>query len=73
MYPFCKKIWKESLNSDGQQFHQYQHHHSSQTSEYKRTTTHDVGNLCPGLGQAQKCHGGGVIPAKVNIHPFCSK
>ena len=51
-------MWKESLNNDGQQFHQYlQNEQSSLTSTHKtqkKTVTYDVGNPGPGLGQAQK-------------------
>ena len=50
-------LWKESLNSDGQQFHQYQQNeHGHLTSTHwslKKTTTYDIINLGPGLGQAQ--------------------
>ena len=47
---------KESLNSDSQQFHQYQQnelHPSRQLIEYKASTTDDVENLDPGVGQVQ--------------------
>ena len=47
---------KESLNSDGHQFHQYQ----QKELNTKIPTTYDVGNPYPGLGQAQKY--GGVKP-----------
>ena len=44
-------LWKERLNSDGQQFHQYpQNEHSPLTF----TMTYDVRNPGSGLGQAQK-------------------
>ena len=50
--------WKESLNNDGQQFHQYQQDEQSPLIithlTQKEITTYDVGNLCPGLGQSQK-------------------
>ena len=36
-------LWKESLNSDGQQFHQY-YHLSPLLTEHKNTTTFKVGN-----------------------------
>jgi len=43
--------WKESLNSDGQQFHQYQQNKQSPLIvthwTQKHTMTYDVGN--PGL------------------------
>jgi hypothetical protein len=49
---------KESLNNDGQQFHQYQQDKQSPLIithlTQKEITTYDVGNLCPGLGQSQK-------------------
>jgi len=31
--------------------------HSSSSPEHKKTTTYDVGNPCPVLGQAQECGG----------------
>ena len=49
---------KESLNSDGQQFHQY--HQNKQTPftfshwTQKINMTYDVGNPGPGLGQTQE-------------------
>ena len=48
---------KESLNSDGQQFYQYQQnkqppHTSNQWTQKKRT--YNFGNPGPDLGQAQK-------------------
>jgi hypothetical protein len=51
------------MNSDGQQFHQYQQaspHPSSNDWAEKKTTKYDVENPCPGLIQAQK--GVGVKP-----------
>ena len=53
---------KESLSSNayGHQFHQYQQNENNQLSSYmntKKTTTHDVGDPGPGLGQAQQCGG----------------
>jgi hypothetical protein len=30
-------------------------HLAPHTIEHEKTTTYDVGNPCPGLGQAQKC------------------
>ena len=48
---------KESLNSDGQQFHQYQQNEQSSLPfikcKKKRTKIYDVGNPSPGWGQAQ--------------------
>ena len=54
-YDTC--IWKESLNSDGQQFHQYQQNEPSPSHLYslntnKTTTRYKVGNLGHDLGQA---------------------
>ena len=59
-------LWKESLNSDGQQFHQYQQSEEFEdikgairiTSHLKafntnNTTTYDVGNPGPDLRQSQ--------------------
>jgi hypothetical protein len=51
---------KESLTSDGHQFHQYQQneqlpHIFSELTENKKMKTCDVGNPGPGLGQ--KCGG----------------
>ena len=61
------KFWKESLNSDGQQFHQYQQNEQPTLilteltkRKKKKTMTCDVRKLGPGLGQKQKC--GGVEP-----------
>jgi hypothetical protein len=48
-------IWKESLNSDGQQFQQNDNHLSLKLTEYKKTMTYDVGNPGFGLGQTQTC------------------
>ena len=52
---------KESLNSDGQQFHQYQQREQSPLTfthwSQKKTTTYDAGNPYPDLGQAHKCGG----------------
>jgi hypothetical protein len=52
-------LWKESLKSDGHQFHQYQQNEqtaliSTELAEQKKKMTYDVGNPVPGLGQAQK-------------------
>jgi hypothetical protein len=42
-----------------EEFHQYQQtkqpHHTSYNRAQKKTTTYDIGNPSPGLGQAQKC------------------
>ena len=52
-------IMKENLNSDGQQFHQYQQKEQYTSHLYslntKKTRLYGMGNLGPGLGQAQKC------------------
>ena len=55
---------RKFLNSDGQQFHlsinktNINNHLLHQIIEHqKKTTTYDVGNPGPGLGQAQKCGG----------------
>jgi hypothetical protein len=44
-----KQLWKESLNSDIHQFHQYQHNEQSHTI-HKNTIAYDVGNLGYALG-----------------------
>jgi len=51
-------LFKESLNSDGDQFHQYQQNEQSlliatELTEHNDNTTYDVGNTCLGLGQAR--------------------
>ena len=54
-------LWKESLSSDGHQFHQYQQNKQSLliftelTEHKKKTMTYDVGDPGPVLGWAQKC------------------
>ena len=53
---------KESLNSDGHQFYQYQQNQQSSLiltdlTEHKKTMTYDVGNPGPGLARARKCDG----------------
>ena len=58
-------LWKESLNSDDNQFHQYQQNEQSpliltEVAEHKKTTTYDVGNLVPNLEQKQTF--GGIKP-----------
>jgi hypothetical protein len=57
-------LWKESLNSDGQQFHQYhqkeQHPLALTLWTQKSTTTYDVRNPGPVLEQVHKY--GGVKP-----------
>ena len=55
-------LWKESLNSDGQQLHQYQQNQQSPLTwtlwtQKKNTTTYEVGNPGPGFGQAHQCGG----------------
>ena len=61
MVQYKPTLWKESLNSDGHQFHQYQQNEQAPlvltelTEHKKKTTTYDVGNTGPGLGQAQRC------------------
>jgi hypothetical protein len=56
-------LWKESLNSDEQQFNQYQKYQLSPLTlihwKQNRPATYDVENPCPGhdLGQAQWCGG----------------
>ena len=61
---YCKKsfmVWNESVNSEDQQFHQYQQSkQSSVTSTHwtqKKPMTYDIGNPGPGLEQAQKSVG----------------
>jgi hypothetical protein len=47
------KLWKDSLNSVGQQFHQCQQKKQSALAiTPKKTTTYYVGNPGPGLGHA---------------------
>ena len=48
---------KDSLNTDGQQFHQYQQTEQSLNTSKRGTTTYDVGNPNPALGEAQKYDG----------------
>jgi len=52
-------LWQESLNSDSQQFHQYQQNDQSPLTEHKKklTTTYEVGNPGSGLGQAHRYDG----------------
>jgi hypothetical protein len=53
-----KKIWKDSLNSDGQQFNQRQTtFHIKSTIEHKRITTYSDGNQGHVLGETLKCSG----------------
>ena len=49
-------LCKNSLNSDGQQFHQYQQSEQSSLTGHKqvKTMTYEVGNLGPGTG-TQMC------------------
>jgi hypothetical protein len=47
-------LWKDSVHSDGHQFHQYQQKEQlplilSELTEHKTTTTYDVENLDPRL------------------------
>ena len=58
----CSKqqLWKESLNSDHQQYHQYQQNEQSPLAATHWTqkrggTTYVVGNPGPGLEHALKC------------------
>jgi hypothetical protein len=53
----CYLLWKESLNNDGHQFHQYEQNKQSSLifTEYKKD--HDIGNPGPGWVQAQKYNG----------------
>ena len=62
MYGYLVKglcsLWKESLNSNGQQFHQYQQKEQSSltsTNSAQKIRPYDVENPAPGLGQACKC------------------
>jgi hypothetical protein len=57
-------LWKERLNSHGQQFHQYQQNKQSPLilshwtwKKPQNNTEYDVGNPGPGLGQEQICDG----------------
>jgi hypothetical protein len=46
------KLWKKSLNSDGQQFHQYiqnEHLTSKHRTQKEETMTYNIGNSGPGL------------------------
>jgi len=62
-------LWKKSLNSDGQQFHQYiykkirtitSHLNRCNTKKTMTQFNYYIGNPGSGLGQTQKC--GGVNP-----------
>ena len=58
----CYMYYEISLNSDGQQFHQYQQNDPSPSltnthTHTKNTTTYDIGNPVPGLEHTQKCEG----------------
>jgi hypothetical protein len=53
---------KYVLNSDSQQFHQYQQNEQSPLTSHigtdtKNTTTYDIGNPGPCLGQTPNCGG----------------
>ena len=51
-------LWKESINSDGQQFHQYQQNKQSPLTSHNWAYKKDhPGNPDPCLTQAQKCGG----------------
>ena len=72
-------LWKESSNTDGQRFQQYQQNEESLLISNpwtkNKTTTYEVGNPGPGLGQAQQC--GGVKPVNgiitLLLVVFCRK
>jgi len=74
------ELWKENLNSDGQQFHPYQQNEHptldlKSLNTNKKTTTYmyHVGNLGSGLGQTQQCGGvrpiNGIAPLLKYINP----
>ena len=73
------KLGQQSINSDGQHFHQYQQkptmaYHLKSLST-KRITTHDVENPGPSLGQAPKVTGLNRLMAyqhDKNLHRFAS-
>lgn len=51
---------KESLNGDGNQFHQQKVQSPliiTELTEHKENLSYDVENLGPGIGLAQKCSG----------------
>ena len=50
-----KKLWKESLNSDGHQYQQNEQSSLILTGLTEHKKDHDVGNPGPGIRQAQKC------------------
>ena len=52
-------LWKECLNSGGQQFNKYQQNKQSPLNSLniEMTTTYDVRNPGPDFGQAQKQDG----------------
>jgi len=56
---FILMLWKKSLNCDSQQFLQYQQNEQSPLTIthwiQQKTTTYDVRNPVPGLGETQKC------------------
>ena len=62
---------KERLNSDSQQFHQYQQNEQplilTHGSRRKKTTTYDVGNPGPRLWQWQQCGGDKLVNGYINI------
>ena len=55
------RLRRQLMNSDGQQFHWHQQNKQLHVTlahwTLKKTTTSDVGNSGPGLGQAQICGG----------------
>ena len=63
-----KILLKESLNSDGQQFHQYQQSPFMFTHRtYAKTTTYDVRNPCPVLGHTQRYDGDKLVNGIPNL------
>ena len=69
---------QRQIYSDGQQFHQYQQNEQSLLTwnhwTWKKTTTYDVRNPGPGLGQAQNVAGLNrlmVSPTNYQIDTTC--
>ena len=52
---FCIPYYKKRLNSDGQQFHEYQESHINSLNTKKVIMTYDVRNPSTDMGQVQKC------------------
>ena len=54
---YSRRLWKESLNSDGPQFHQYLQNGQPSLilTNYIKWPWHDVGNPGIGMGKPQKC------------------